>query len=93
MWKPNCELDKSYNHIIVRRMRMDKFNEPSLEPVKSLSHGIQQILVLFYLAHFVFICTFPYLTISVLLVPSVSHIHFVFLTLAVKLFSRCYAGF
>ena len=70
--KSNYKLDKSYKHKIVRHMRIGAFNNLHililLLSVKALSYQMQQTLVSFYLSHFVSICTFLYLTISILFI-------------------------
>ena len=77
-------------------MRIDTFNKPSHSDITSTCEIFKSLdeanFVSFYLLHFVFICTFLHLTISILLVSFLCHRHFVFLTLAVKLFSNGNAG-
>ena len=89
LWKSNCKLDKSYKHKIVRRMHIGAFNNLHililLLSVKALSHQMQQTLVSFYMSHFVSICTFLYLTISILFISFLFHRYCV-LSLAVEAF-------
>ena len=91
LWKSNCKLDKNYKHKIVRRMHFGVFNNLHililLLSVKVLSHQMQQTLVSFYLSHFVSICTFLYLTISILFISFLFHRYCV-LSLEVKAFSN-----
>ena len=91
LWKSNCKLDKYYKHKIVRRMHIGAFNNLHililLLSVKVLSHQMQQTLVSFYLSHFVSICTFLYLTISILFITLLFHRYCV-LSLSVKAFSN-----
>ena len=46
--------------------------------VKVLSHKMQQTLASFYLSHFGSICTFAYLTISILFISFLFHRYCVF---------------
>ena len=62
-------LDKNYKHKIVRLVRVDTFNKPQHSDITYTCKIFKSLdapnLLPFYLPHFVFICIFPHLTISI----------------------------